>query len=330
MRAAALVALAAALAAGPAPPSPRRIAVTFDDLPFVRLRGPVEYAVRDTGKILAALNVRRVPATGFVNEARLEDDGRPATMTALLEIWLDAGHTLGNHGYAHLGLNATPPDAYFREARRGADVISRLSRRRGRACDLFRPPFGQTGATPGLRAQFDAFLARERWRLVPFTVDVRDFIYNRVYVDALEARDAALAGRIREAYLDQFEASLAFVERLSLDVFSREIPQVLLVHANEIAADALGDALERIARRGYAFVPIDAVLGDPAYATPDRWVSADAPSWLHRWARDRGLPSRESDEPRPPQWILDRFDESARRHAVPGAPRAAQEPAGGP
>jgi peptidoglycan/xylan/chitin deacetylase (PgdA/CDA1 family) len=310
------VVTALALMTEAAPPAPRTIAVTFDDLPFVRLRGPVEYAVRDTGRILAALGARGVPAAGFVNEARLEDDGRSATMTAILSIWLDAGHVLGNHGYAHLGLNKTPADAYFADARRGAIAISRLARERGRRVDLFRPPFGETGATPELRGAFDAFLAKEGWRLAPFTADVRDFIYNRVWVDAVDAGDLERAARIRAAYLAQFDASLAFFEGLSSQVFGREVPQVLLLHANEIAADALGEALDGLEKRGYRFVPLDAALADRAYATPERWMSAAGPSWLHRWAHARGLSSREAEEPRPPKWVLELYEESVRRHTL--------------
>ena len=34
-------------------------------------------------------------------------------------------------------------------------------------------------------------------------------------------------------------------------------------------------------------------------------VTADGPSWLHRWRVARKLPSRMRDEPDPPQWVVD-------------------------
>ena len=50
--------------------------------------------------------------------------------------------------------------------------------------------------------------------------------------------------------------------------FEREIPQILLLHANEINGRLLGPMLELLAARGYRFVPLDEVLADPAYLDP--------------------------------------------------------------
>ncbi len=56
----------------------RTMAVTFDDLPYVKMgEGPyVTRAQAATEKILNTLKKHKVPAVGFVNEHKLEVAGR--------------------------------------------------------------------------------------------------------------------------------------------------------------------------------------------------------------------------------------------------------------
>src|SRR5688572_14177832 len=71
----------------------RKMALTFDDLPYssnVR-DGWLANAKRGTMQILEVLNRHRAPAIAFVIEANLQgQDGR----VAFLQQWLDAGMTL--------------------------------------------------------------------------------------------------------------------------------------------------------------------------------------------------------------------------------------------
>lgn len=63
------------------------------------------------------------------------------------------------------------------------------------------------------------------------------------------ARDAALADRAADAYVEHLEASMRFYEKLSRAVFGREIPQVLLLHANPLNADHLPAVLDMLEGR---------------------------------------------------------------------------------
>lgn len=117
--------------------------------------------------------------------------------------------------------------------------------------------------------------------------------------------DSALAARLVAAYLDQTLAATLFAEALSLELFGREVPQVLLIHANELNAEALPALLGTLAARDYRFVPLEEALADPAWRTPDGYVGRSGPSWLHRFALSLGAPSRTAEEPDPPRWVLD-------------------------
>lgn len=85
----------------------RRIAITIDDLPWQALGEP---QVGDyTGwhrKLIAQLGQADAPIIGFVNEQKLEMDGKVnSARLATLADWLDAGFDLGNHTYAHQSLH---------------------------------------------------------------------------------------------------------------------------------------------------------------------------------------------------------------------------------
>src|SRR5262249_24714740 len=94
------------------PPTARRVAVTFDDLPAapVSVVGEGVPALEAmTRRLLAAVREARVPVIGFVNEGKLAPDGRrEQARVALLSLWLEAGFEHGNHSYSHLDLNRTP------------------------------------------------------------------------------------------------------------------------------------------------------------------------------------------------------------------------------
>src|SRR5688500_3322784 len=75
----------------------RTMAVTFDDLPYVKFREGA-YVVRGqaaTAKILNTLKKHKVIAVGFVNEHMLESAGDREARIELLRQWVKSGMTLG-------------------------------------------------------------------------------------------------------------------------------------------------------------------------------------------------------------------------------------------
>jgi peptidoglycan/xylan/chitin deacetylase (PgdA/CDA1 family) len=87
--------------------SPRQMAITIDDLPGVGV-SDLPGLVNMNRRMLAALRAAGAPAIGFVNESALHVAGERDRRVAILETWLDAGMTLGNHTFRHKGLTATP------------------------------------------------------------------------------------------------------------------------------------------------------------------------------------------------------------------------------
>src|SRR5512143_2955272 len=168
-----LLALLAALPAAAQGLAPRALAVTFDDLPFASVPAEDDAALGAmTARLLQALAADRIPAVGFVNEAKLYRDGRldPARV-ALLERWIDAGFDLGNHTHSHLSFNRVPLDAFEADVLRGEAVTRPLMQAAGQSLRWFRPPFLHLGANSAAWDALQAYLAARGYAVAPVTVN---------------------------------------------------------------------------------------------------------------------------------------------------------------
>jgi peptidoglycan/xylan/chitin deacetylase (PgdA/CDA1 family) len=303
---AALALLAALHPLRPAVAGEREMAITFDDLPAQRAQAlPEERIVEITDGLLSILTAHGVPAIGFVNENKLEVDGRlsPARVR-LLERWLEAGFELGNHSYSHPDLHTTALADYQADVLRGEQVIRPLATARGRPLRYFRHPYLHTGRDLETRDALVDFLAERGYRVAPVTIDNSEWIFARAYDEALDREDASLARRVGEAYVEYLLAMTRYYERQSEVLFGRLFPQVLLLHANSLNARHSGQLLAALETAEYTFVSLDEALADPIYRTPDRYTGPAGITWIHRWAITRGVEgSRFAGEPTTPAWV---------------------------
>ncbi len=291
------------------PPPQRTIALTFDDLPNGGAPMPIDALESMTRKLLGALESAKAPAIGFVNESKLEVEGEQVRRTAVLRMWLDAGFPLGNHTYSHPDINSTSLLIYQEDVLKGEGVTRQLMEEKGLKLEWFRHPFTHTGADAQTKENLDTFLKRKGYRVAPFTIENSDYVFQAVYARALQRNDDALAAKVRAEYLAYNDRMTAWFERLSVDTLGEEIPQILLVHANQLNADVMPEMLSRLKQRGYRFVSLDEATKDRNYTRLDGYVGKSGPSWLHRWAMAVNKPNRMRDEPDPPAWVIDAYKE---------------------
>jgi peptidoglycan/xylan/chitin deacetylase (PgdA/CDA1 family) len=295
----------------------RMVAVTFDDLPGVA-RGDrsVQTHARITDGVLRHLREHRVPAIGFVNEAKLLTDGRvDERRVALLRQWARAGLELGNHGYSHVDFHTTPVDAYITDVARGDSVTRLVLAEAGRRPRFFRHPFLHSGRTLEDRRRFEASLAERGYRVAPVTIDNGDYLFAAAYD---HAPADSVRRRVADEYVAYMERVTAFYEQQSVSLLGRDIPHVLLLHANNLNADHFGRLAEMYVRRGYTFVPLERAMRDPVYASPDTYTGAGGISWIHRWALTAGKRGADfAGEPAVAEWV----QELARRRPNPDGRR---------
>jgi len=277
----------------------RSVAVTFDDLPGMGSLACQRAMVLDaTHTLLAKVRAHDVPAIGFVNEGR----PCPDIVEQVLGVWLDAGMNLGNHTATHPDLNDLTVAAYQDDIVNGEPVTRRLLAEREGTLRYFRFPFLHAGDTSEKKAAIEVFLAERGYTIAPVTIDSDEWLFARAYaLSYVRGVTANQQRRIEAAYIEWLETVVAHFETWSIDVLGYEIPQVLLLHANELNAATFDDIAGIFERRGYRFITLDEALDDPAYSQRDLYVGRYGNSWLHRWARGKGMEVRW--EPDAPDWI---------------------------
>jgi peptidoglycan/xylan/chitin deacetylase (PgdA/CDA1 family) len=215
----------------------------------------------------------------------------------VLDLWLGAGAELGNHSYSHLSINNVPLDQFTADITRGEPLVEAALAARGRTLRYFRHPFLFTGPTPEVKAGLQKFLDEQGYVVAPVTLDNVDYMFAALYTRP-EYRE-----RVREAYVPYMESVVASFEEASVALAGREFPQVLLIHANQLNADLMPELLAMFRRRGYSFVTLDEALADDVYRLPEEYVGRGGFSWIHRWARTKGLAVK--PEPDPPAWVAE-------------------------
>ena len=298
----------------------RMVVITVDDLPGAEFGtdhaiGNLKELEQINRAIPAALRSHHVPGIGFVNEWKLQVDGQRDARTALLQMWLDAGLTLGNHTYSHVDFQTTPLDQYEDETIRGEVVTRELMTAAGQKEKYFRHPFLNTGPTAEAKAVFEAFLKERGYRVAPITADPSDYMFNDILGESTEKNDKELTVKAKKEYLAYADTVFAYEERESRNLFRREIPQILMVHDSELNAQCLDALLSQLEKRGYKFISLDDALADPAYATPDLFVGGVGISWLMRWKVAFGQKPDYEKSPEPPKWVQQGFEESRRAHS---------------
>ena len=297
-----MIAFLGAIATEAAPA--RSLAFTFDDLPGLGAPCDIPRFERLNRKLVDAIRRNGLPATGLVVESRVCPAERHRIGT-LYTMWLDAGLELGNHTRSHRDFNNVPIEEYQADVIAGEATLRPLLEARGKKLRYFRYPFLRSGTELPKKRAFEAFLRERGYTNAPVTIDNDEYIYADVYARALQKGDRQLAGRIADDYARYMDRVFAFYEKLSRDTLGYELPQVLLLHVNQINADHL-DRLAHIARqRGYRFISLEAALRDKAYARADAYVGRRGLSWLHRWALDDG--KKPPSQPDVPEWIMELY-----------------------
>lgn len=295
-----------ALLALPAPA--RELALSIDDLPWAHHAeespGDID---RSHAALLDALAAAGVVAVGFANPDQFEhanigqQRGR-----RMLNDWLQAGHALGNHTWGHLDLHAVGSSA-FKAGILAAEIELRpLVEAHGQNLRWFRHPYLRTGIDADQRAEVEAFLAARGYAIAPVSVDNSDWIYARAYQRLLAQTAAAEELAVfRRDYVSYLLDKLHYYEQQAQSLLGEAMPQVLLLHANRLNAEALPELLAQIREAGWRFVGIEQALAHSAYRRPDAYRGRFGPSWIHRWALAEGRPRDYfGTEPRVPETVM--------------------------
>jgi peptidoglycan-N-acetylglucosamine deacetylase len=283
------------------------VAITVDDLPYVGSPNPLGPEDAKTAelinkKLLHAFSHQHMPVTGFVVEQYTEQIGKRIG-EKILKRWIGYGFDLGNHTYSHADSDSHPADFFEQQIIRGEGTIGPLLQGVSRKPQYFRFPYNHTGNTKEKHDAIAAFLTGRGYRVAPCTIDNSDYEFNTTYVLALKRHDMATAAKLLAEYLSYSAAEIDWYSKLDKQVFGYEVPHVMLLHDNQLNAASASKILALFQQRGYRFITLTEALQDPAYATPDTYITKFGPMWGYRWAAELNVKVSGKDEPDPPAWI---------------------------
>ncbi len=246
------------------------ILVTVDDLPIGSgsLHPDAAERERITRGLLDVMAKHQIKAAGMVTWRNVGADGEK-----LLQMWLDAGHELGNHSFAHLDYTRTESGPYVEDLEKGRAALQAfLDARGGQKVRFFRFPFLREGDTiEKLRAARE-YLAGSGQRTLPVTIDNQDWSFEQPWVEARKAGDAARLARLAEDYQHALRLELLTQTALGDEWVGRVTPQVLLLHANEVGTAQWDALFTWMKSRGFRFATPDEVMGDPALSLHHEFV----------------------------------------------------------
>jgi hypothetical protein len=282
-----IIVLFIVLAVKPCFAQKRLVSITVDDL-IATPADLFEYEYINE-KNLEILKENNIEAIGFVNEIRLYTNSEPDTAKIkILQKWIEAGMKLGNHTFSHLFINNTSIEDYKKDVIKGELITRPLLKQYGKELEFFRHTQLRTGPTEEYRLELNEFLSNRGYKIAPVTIDNDEYIYAYCYTKAKEGGDLGLMKKIGKDYLTYMESIFEFYENLSLGFLGYEVPQILLLHANNLNADYLDDLVKIMNHRGYNFISIEEALKDNAYKLPEG-THPRGLSWLQRWMIMGGL-----------------------------------------
>lgn len=270
-------------------PGDKLICITFDDLPVVRARNRID-RLMIADQILGVLDEFEISAAGFVVGNNIkEGDG-------IVESWLEAGHTIGNHTYSHPDLNEIPVGLYKADIAKGCEAIDDLLSKYKQEGHYFRYPYLHRGNNYDTKQDVSEYLSDEDYTVVPVSIDTDDYAFNLQYEKIYEISDSIEFIRLGNEYIDHILERLDAAEDLADEIIGRPIKHIILLHANRLNSDFLADILTEFATLGYRFVPLDLALTDPVYRMAESYVGPQGLSVLERLAKSDPdiLPARES------------------------------------
>ncbi|MET0552944.1 MAG: polysaccharide deacetylase family protein [Vicinamibacteria bacterium] len=245
------------------------VLVTVDDLPIASGALHADPADRErlTRGLLEVFQKHGITAAGMVTWKNMSADGEK-----LLDLWLAAGHELGNHTHGHLDYPRTETAAYLADLEQGRAELSAFLAKRGRTLRFFRFPFLREGDTPEKLAAAREWLARTGQRNLPVTIDNQDWSFEQPWVEAVRAGDRARQERLAEDFQHALRLEVLTQTALGDEWLGRASPQILLLHANEVGTAQWDALFTWMKARGFRFATPDEVMADPAFALPHAFV----------------------------------------------------------
>lgn len=247
-----------------APRKQREIAITLDD--FSLSDTPAMSAAARNQAILDAFDKYKIKAGMFVAGKHVDNE----TNMALVRMWDQRGHLIGNHTYSHQEY----PDVDFKEFSedilRNEALLKPLSNYK----KFFRFPYLKEGKTVEQRDRMRAFLQERGYRNGHVTIDASDWYVDGRLRGRLKTNPKTDVSGYRDFYLQHIWERTSFYDELARKVLGRSVKHTLLLHHNVLNGMFLGDVMRMFERQGWKLINALDAYTDPVFSSAPRIAPA--------------------------------------------------------
>ncbi|OFZ82205.1 MAG: hypothetical protein A2583_04695 [Bdellovibrionales bacterium RIFOXYD1_FULL_53_11] len=239
---------------------PMKIAVTVDDLPGWHLVKSGN-AQKTASLFASVFKQHKVPATGFVIGALAS---RTKDSMNALTVWSNAGLVLANHTWDHVPYDKSSTKEFWSGVARTEKLLAPFYKRYGWN-RIFRFPMLNQGDIPEKETAANEYFFSTKTLLAHVSVDTSDWAFARYYDQFTETGDLTAIKNLEALYFKHIMDCVKYAEEASAAIFSKQIPQILLIHANQLNAVMLPDILKELRLQKYDFISLESVLDSPEY-----------------------------------------------------------------
>ncbi len=218
-------------------------------------------------KILVALKQNQMPPTvSFIAGHSIDQ--------ALLEEWASRGHLLGNMTYGRFKAKKGTADEFIASVARNSEVLAPVWQKHPPKQKYFRYPGLKLDDDPQKMSQIRASLKKSGYFEVPATIDSRDGLFAQLYCSALARQDQSCANFIKESFKSLLLDKTMKARVAARQVAGRDIKHILMIEANQLIAETLGELIAWYKSLGARFVSIEELTRDPFFAGDNSLAAA--------------------------------------------------------
>ena len=261
---------------------PKRIALTFDDVP--RNAGAFLTEDERTTRLIDGLERAGVEqAAFFVTTGNLDQTTGGAERIAR---YVGAGHVLANHTHSHPHLSEVSADAFLADIDRASAWLAQQPSNR----PWMRYPYLDEGRDDrAKREAVRAGLAARGLSNGIVTIDASDWHYDDLATQAKAAGQPIDMEALGELWVESHVQSAEFNDDLARRVLGRSPAHVMLLHEADVTALYVADLVAALRANGWSIITADEAFADPlTRMLPDVPSAQGTITEMVAW--ERGLP----------------------------------------
>lgn len=271
----------------------KKISITMDDVPFGAF-SQKNFTLNDLESyndlLIESITKYEIPVTAFVNERDLLIENETDRRISAYNKWVTNPFiTIGNHTFSHPDYSKSTLNNFQNEIAKGEIISKLLLNKTNKKLKYFRFPFNAVCNDSVSKTEIDKYLKENKYISTPFTIESSDYLFNSLYVYYLNKNEIDSAKIVSNLYISYTSKIIDYFEKLTKEVYQKDISQIFLCHANRLNTDNFYKLITMIKSKDYKFITLDEAMEDSIYSTEDKYYYRWGVSWLYRWIKDTNL-----------------------------------------